>query len=429
MISLNIPTKTFNEKYLFLMREPCRSVPMQIVYGGASSGKSVFIAQRDVVDMVNEPRNFLIVRNTANTLRASVFEERVKIIRAFGLSPLFDIKTSDLTIIYKPRGNRMIFRGLDDVEKLKSITVPVGTLTDLRVEEATEISEPSFDELGRRMRGLTPVPKRELLSFNPIFRNHWICKRFFGGQHVKYLRNSDLLILHSTYRDNKFLTDQDRKKLASLVGYQKDVYAEGMWGVLGDLVFTNWTVEDISNLELDVYRYGIDFGFTNDPSTAIKVGIQKSKKTLYIQQELYTRGATNDVLAAKAKPIVGSNPVWCDSAEPKSIQELRNQGENRINAQSVSKGPDSVWHALQWLQQWKIVIDRSCTNTINEFSQYQWKKNKDGESLNEPVGTNDHMIAALRYATEKDRLNKTGGGIFGASDMVEEQESEIEVLN
>jgi len=406
--TVRIPTKLFNERFLFLAREPIRSAPLQIIYGGTGSGKSVFIAQRDVLDCINEERNFLIVRNTANTLRSSVFEERCKVIRSFFLTDLFDIRESDLTITYKPRGNRMIFRGLDDVEKLKSITVPIGALTDLRVEEATEMSENSYEELGRRMRGLSPVPKRELLSFNPIFRNHWICKRWFNGQQIKYKRDNEIMIFHSTYLDNKYLTEQDRKKYSLYSGYQRDVYTLGRWGVLGDLIFTNWEVQELSGVTFDVNRYGLDFGFTNDPSSVLKVAIQKNTKTIYVLAEVYIHGATNDVLATKAKPLVGENTVWCDSAEPKSIHEMRHCSTHKINAQPVTKGRDSVWHSIQWLQQWKIVIDKSCTNTINEFSQYQWQKNKQGETLNIPVDSNDHSIAALRYATERDRL---GSGV------------------
>jgi phage terminase large subunit len=407
MATITVPSKVLNESYLFLLTEPARSTPLQIFYGSASSGKSVFIAQRDIFDCINEPRNFLIVRNTGNTLRTSVFEERCKIIRNFGMSPLFDIRESDLTITYMPRGNRMLFRGLDDVERLKSITVPIGTLTDLRVEEATEVSEAAYDELGRRMRGLSDVPKREVLSFNPVFRTHWICKRWFNGQQIKYYRDKDVLIFHTTFRNNKFLTDQDRKKLLSYKGYQKDVYADGKWGVLGDLIFTDWEVADLKGMEFDNVYYGLDFGFTNDPSAAIKVALKSNEKILFITSEVYEHGATNDVLAAKIKPMVKESTVWCDSAEPKSITEMRNQGINRIEAMPVSKGRDSVWHSIQWLQQWKIVIDKSCTNTINEISQYQWQKNKDGISLNEPIGINDHCIAALRYATERVRLGAT----------------------
>jgi phage terminase large subunit len=399
MATIQFPSKVFNERFLFLAREPIRSVPLQIVYGGASSGKSVFIAQRDVLDLINEPRNFLIVRNTANTLRASVFEERCKVIRTFGMKGLFDIRESDLSITFRQRGNRMLFRGLDDVEKLKSITVPEGTLTDLRIEEATEITESDYDELGRRMRGLSPVVKREVLSFNPIFKNHWICKKFFDGRNTKYLRNSDKLIYHSTYRDNKFLTDQDCKRLEQYTGYQKNVYADGEWGVLGDLIFVNWRVEDLQGLDFDHYRYGLDFGFTTGASACLKVAIQAKK--IYVKQEVYIRGATNDVLVSMITPMIGEGVVWCDSAEPKSIKEVRNY---HIAAQPVVKGHDSVWHAIQWLHQYEIIIDKSCYHTIDEISQYQWQKNKYGETLPMPVESNDHCMAALRYATERDRL-------------------------
>ena len=372
------------------MREPIRSVPLQVLYGGASSGKSVFVAQRDVLDIVNEERNFLIVRKFANTIRSSVFEERRKIITEWGFLPLFDIRESDFTITYKPSGCVMMFRGLDDVEKVKSITVPHGVVTDLRVEEATECSEADIDQLGIRMRGLSKVPKRELYSFNPIFRSHWLCRKHFNGALVKYHRSPEKLIFHTTFRDNKFLTQQDRNKLLSCTGYRRDVYADGKWGVLGDLIFTNWEVADLSGRKFDVVRYGLDFGFTNDPSALLEVAIQSNTRTIYITREVYKHGATNDVLAAMIKPVCGDSPVWCDCAEPKSISEMHNQGVNRINSHPAAKGKDSVWHSIQWLQQWKVVIDRKCTNTVNEFSQYQWQKNKDGISLNEPVGTNDH---------------------------------------
>lgn len=404
---INFPPSLVNERYRFLFTEPCRSVPTQIIYGGASSGKSVSIAQRDVIDIINEPRNFLIVRNTANTLRSSVFEERAKIIRQYKLSPLFDVRESDLTITYRPRGTKMLFRGLDDVEKLKSITVPVGTLTDLRMEEATEAREEDYDELCRRMRGPTPVPKREVILLNPVLRSHWICRRWFKGANVGYHRDADLLILRTTYRDNKFLTDQDRKKIEALTGYQRDVYCDGKWGVLGDLIFTNWEVQDLRGRSFDNVRQGLDFGFSVDPSAYIQAVVHEPTKTIYVLKELYIRGATNDVLAKQIKPHeISGGIIWCDSAEPKSIMELRNQGENSLTAHPVTKGRDSVWHSIQWLQQYRIVVDKTCTNTIDELSSYQWEKNKHGETLCQPVGTNDHCIAALRYATERDRAAK-----------------------
>lgn len=400
-LDLRIKKNFFNEKFFPYLNCQC---PVQIIYGGASSGKSVFAAQRRVIAMVREPRNYLIVRKVADTLRASVFTETEKAINQLHLSDYFNINYSNMEIEYLSDGRKMIFRGLDKVEKLKSIAYPVGVLTDVEIEEATEIVENDLDQLQIRMRGRASCVKRICLYFNPIFRTHWIATRFFKGQWIRYKYDKKILIVHSTHKDNKFLDDQDHEVIESKTGYLYDVYAKGKWGVLGDLIFTNWSVGSCKDLHFDITRYGLDFGFTNDPSAVGKFGIDKPRKTIYIQGEIYIHGATNDVLAAKAKPLVGSNTVWCDSAEPKSIAELHRQGENSISAQAVKKGKDSVWHSLQWLQQWKIIVDKSCPNAINELSQYQWKKNKDGINLNEPIEINDHFIAALRYATENDRI-------------------------
>lgn len=406
MAAITLPDNLINDDYIFLFDEPHRSCPFQIIYGGASSGKSVAIAQRDVLDAINEPRNFIIVRKTANTLRASVFEERCRVIREWGLSNYFEIHKSDMDITYLPRGNKFFFRGLDDVEKIKSIVPPIGPLTDLRVEEATEINEEDLGELQRRMRGHTELVKRVVLSFNPTFRSHWIAKKYFHGQNIEFhYTPGAMLILRTNYRSNKFLTQQDIAHLESLKGYQRMVYCDGEWGVLGDLIFNNWEIVDIRSVEYDVTRYGLDFGFAADPAAVVKAGISIPKKEIYIQRDLYVYGGTNDVLAVKAKPIVGRNPVWCDSAEPKSIQEIRDQGKKSISAYGVKKGKDSVWHSIQWLQQLKIFIDKNCVHMIDEMSQFQWDKNRDGKTLTKPAETDDHCIAALRYATERDRLN------------------------
>lgn len=400
-INLQIKKRFFNEKFYPYLTSQC---PIQIFYGGSSSGKSAFAAQRRIISIVREPRNYLILREVARTLRNTVFAETQKAINNLKLARQFSVNTSQMEITYLPDNRKMIFGGLDDVEKLKSIIVPNGVITDIEIEEATEISEDSYDKLDLRLRGRAQCTKRVCMYFNPTFRSHWIARRFFNGQWVKYRYDGKILIVHSTHRDNRFLDAQDHEKIESKTGYLHDVYALGKWGVLGDLIFTNWEVRDCKDFNFDRTVYGLDFGFSNDPSAALKIGVDEPRKTLYIQGEIYGHGMTNDVLAVKAKPLVGNNLVWCDCAEPKSITELHRQGENGINAQPCQKGRDSVWHSIQWLQQWKIIVDKNCTNTINELSQYQWEKNKDGISLNEPVGINDHCIAALRYGTERIRI-------------------------
>jgi phage terminase large subunit len=399
--NIEIKKRFFNDKFFPYLNCQC---PVQIFYGGAGSGKSVFAAQRRVLNIRSQPRNYIIARKVARTIRNSVFAETRKAISTLHLNREFKISESDLSITFLPADRKMLFLGLDSVEKAQSITVNTGVITDLEIEEATEVTRDDYEKLSLRLRGKCGIIKRHCFYFNPIFRSHWIAKNFFNGQWIKYKYDKKLLIVHSTHWDNKFLEQQDHDAIENKTGYYHDVYAKGKWGVLGDLIFTNWSIGDCRDLHFDTTRYGLDFGYKPDPAAVLKVGIDIPRKTLYVQQEIYGHNWTNDILAKYAKPMINGNVVYCDSAEPKSIQELRNQGPYSLTANAVVKGPDSVYHSLQWLNQWMIVVDKRCSNTINELSQYQWAKDKNGETIPEPVGINDHCIAALRYATERDRL-------------------------
>lgn len=404
-LSVKATARVFNAKYRELIYN---ETPVQIIYGGSSSGKSNFVfGQRTVIDMCNTERNFIIARKVAKTLRGSVYNEVKKGLNRFGVAKYFDINKSDMTII-GPNGNMIAFVGLDDVEKVKSVTPPRGVFTDVIVEEATEISENDYNQLCLRLRGLAPHTKRKTLLFNPIYRTHWICKRFFNGQNIKSSTSKDLLIRHSTYKDNCFLAPEDIATIEGMKNispYHYMVYALGEWGVLGDLIFNNWKVEDLSSIrkELENIRNGLDFGFTNDPTAILATRYKREEKKIYILDEIYQRGLTNPDIARLGKPICGRYPVWCDSAEPKSIAELKQHG---LNAYGADKGKDSLLYGIQHLQQHEIIIDQSCIDTINEISTYQWQKDKDGNSINQPIGINDHTIAALRYAYSRDRAGK-----------------------
>lgn len=398
---VTIKGRVFNKVYRPYLN--CQ-IPTQIFYGGSSSGKSTFVAARTILDMCNTDRNFIVVRKVGKTLKRSFFTECKKAIAKFKLKDRFRVNNSDLEIT-GPNGTKIYFCGLDDVEKVKSITAEKGVITDIIIEEATETAENDYEQLELRMRGKSKYVKRMTLLFNPIYRTHWICKRFFHGQNIKYREDSEILILHTTYKDNKFLAPDDiarieKKKEVSPYHYM--VYALGEWGILGDLIFTKWRTEDFTKFQVnaDDSRGGLDFGFTNDPTAIIKTAINRAKKEIYIFSELYERGLTNPDIARMGKPIVGSLPTFCDSAEPKSIKELR---ENGMNAYPADKGKDSLLHSIQWLQGFTLIVDVGCINTQNELSMYQWQKDKDGNSINQPVGINDHIIAALRYAYSKDR--------------------------
>lgn len=381
---------------------------VQIFYGGSASGKSVFLSQRCALDVSTGGRNYLVCRQVGRTIRRSVFAEITRAITEVGLRHLFAINKSEL-VITCDNGYQILFSGLDDVEKLKSITPQKGAITDVWVEEATETQRDSIRQLIRRQRGGDArVPKRLTLSFNPILQTHWIYEDYFSpiiwaDEQTEYISDA-LSILKTWYVHNRFLTPDDIRDLEDETDpYWRDVYTFGRWGVLGDVIFRNWEVRDLSGMrsQFTNHRNGLDFGFANDPAAVVATHYDKPRRTIYIYDELYERGLTNDVLAAETLALIGYQNVVCDSAEPKSIMELQ---QHRVNAGAARKGKDSVLHGIQWLQQQRIIIDAQCINARNEFQQYHWKKDKDGNVLRQPVDERNHIIDALRYAYEDDMV-------------------------
>ena len=404
-VKLNVSTKIFNKVYIPHLQNNTQT---QIFYGGSSSGKSVFLAQRTVLDVMKGGRNYLVIRNVAKTIKGSVYNEIIKAISDMGLNSFFTVLKSEFTITCF-NGYQILFCGLDDPEKIKSITPAKGVITDIWIEEATEADYNAYKQLTKRLRGRSKVAKRITLSFNPILQDHWIYKEFFlnvwDNSKRKY-KDDKLSILKTTYKDNRFLTEQDIKTLENETDkYFYEVYTLGNWGVLGAVIFKNWMVEDLSWLRdiADNHRNGLDFGFAGDPAALPHTHYDRKKKTIYVLDELYMTELTNDVLATEVKKIIGNQLVVCDSAEPKSIKELRQYGVNAIGAK---KGKDSVSHGIQWLQQQTIVVDVKCQNMKNELMKYKWKEDKNGNVLPVPVDKDDHLIDALRYAYEDEFFEK-----------------------
>jgi len=398
-----IPEDTFNDVYYPHLNNMART---QIFYGGSSSGKSVFLAQRAVYDILAGGRNYLICRAVGRTLRNSVFNEVRKVIADWGLQELFTTNKTDLVITCE-NGYQILFIGLDDVEKVKSITPLQGVFTDLWVEESTEVDRATVKQLYKRQRGGDPkIPKRLTMSFNPIMQSHWIYEEYFSSisltdSQTEY-KSDSLSILKTWYVHNRFLTPDDVEDLENETDkYYYNVYTLGNWGVLGNVIFTNWSIQDLSGMQslFTSRRNGLDFGFSSDPAALSRSHYDRKHKTIYIFEELYERGLTNDVLAVELIPIIGRDRLVCDSAEPKSIAELRKYG---VNAVGAKKGKDSVMHGIQWLQQQTIVIDVSCINTKNEFMQYKWREDRNGNAIREPVDKNNHIIDGTRYAYEDD---------------------------
>lgn len=410
-INVTIDKEVFNYAYLPYLHDQTRE---QIFYGGSSSGKSVFISQRAIMDIMEGGRNYLFCRAVAKTLRRSCFNELTKIISDWNVGHLFKITRSELMITCA-NGYQILFGGLDDVDKLKSITPEKGVITDIVVEESTEISAKDLKQLKKRLRGVdvhqaVQKEKRTTLLLNPILKEHWIYKLYFAKKmitsaQVSY-REANLSVLKTTYKDNKFLTAGDIWELENEQDeYFYEVYTLGNWGVLGHIIFKNWKVKDLSGAgeHLINHRHGLDFGFTNSPSGVVVTHYDKKRKIIYIYNEHYETGLTNDQLAVEVKAMIGGEYIRCDSAEPKSIQELKNHG---VSALAAKKGKDSIIHGINWLKQQTIIIDKTCVNMKTELSQYHWKEDKGGHPLNKPVDKYNHLIDALRYAYEEDMTDR-----------------------
>ena len=374
---------------------------LQIFFGGSSSGKSFFITDKIVLDVLGGC-NYLCCRNVGNTIKRSVFNEVTKSISSMGLKEFFSINKSDMIITCKLNEKQILFCGLDDPEKVKSITPINGVLERIFIEEATEIKREAYLQLKKRLRGRTSKSKHIYMAFNPILKNHWIYREFFGGwQDDKTVYEDDgILIVKTTYKDNMFLTDADRELLENETDpYFYQVYTLGNFGILGNVIFKNWRVEDLSEQapKFDKIYCGCDFGYSADPNALIKVHYDRKKKKIYVFDEWYQSGMTDDELVRVGKEFFGNQYIACDSAEPKTIDYL---AVNGLNAYPVKKGPDSVNRGIRWLQSNEIIIDVRCQNFKNEIELYHWQEDKHGNAMAKPVDENNHLLDALRYSLE-----------------------------
>lgn len=344
--------------------------------------------------LTNGEYRYLVVRKTGKSIRRTAFQLLLDLISEYNLYEYFKVNETEMLIKCKT-GATLVTSGLDDVEKLKSI---VG-INRIWIEEASEITEQDLNQLDLRMRGVNNLGYQMTLTFNPISELHWIKKTFFD------VGKDDTFILKTTYKDNKYLDEQYKKRLESLA--QEDyqyyrIYTLGEWGTLGNVIFTNWQKEDLTERKFDNFFNGIDFGFADDPFAFIRVHYDKARKTVYVVDEIYQRELHNDHAAEILRKKIGNEIVTCDSAEPKSIADMKRNG---INARGAKKGKDSILHGVKWLQGQTIIVDEKCTNFIKELSAYKWREDKDGNTIPKPVDINNHLIDALRYAMEMEMLD------------------------
>lgn len=397
-MKLQIDKKIFNQAYLKYLLD--YSKRYEVYYGGAGSGKSKFLAQKLVYKSLTDRRKVLILRKVGRTSKNSTFSIIKDTLSDWKLLDYCKINNTDLSIVL-PNGSTFIFMGLDDQEKLKSIT----GLTDAWLEEATEFNQDDFNQVDLRIRSL--VSNLQIfLSFNPVSKANWCYLLFFkpDNQDVVEFRKK-CLIVQTTYKDNKFLPHEYVDSLLMLK-YTNPVffkiYAEGEFGSLDKLVYNNWQKQDfdkndLKNLPLLV---GLDFGYTNDPTALVASLIDQEHNRIYIFDEFVQTGLVNtDIADMIEKKGYSKSVIIADSAEQKSIEELRRAGVTRIKA-SV-KGPDSILAGIQKVQQYELIVHPSCCHVLEELENYTWQKDKaTNEYINKPVDRFNHCLDALRYSTQ-----------------------------
>lgn len=379
----------------------------RVVKGSRASKKSKTTALWFIYNMMKyKGANTLVVRKTYRTLHDSCFTELKWAIHRLHVDEWWDIKESPLEMTYKPTGQKIYFRGLDDPLKVTSITVEFGELCWLWIEEAYEItSESDFDMLDESIRGAISSDYPDLfkqitLTFNPWNEHHWMKKRFFDDP------DADTLAITTNYMCNEWLDDADlrvfeRMKEKNPRRYQ--VAGLGNWGVVDGLVYENWEEKDFD--VKDIVRpdtksaFGLDFGYTNDP-TALWCGIVDEKnKLIYVFDEMYQTGLTNTMIYNNIVDMGYSKEhITADSAEPKSITELRDLGLSHIH--SARKGKDSINNGIQYIQNYKLIVHPRCVNFLTEISNYTWDTDKFGKKLNVPIDDFNHLMDAMRYGTE-----------------------------
>ncbi len=379
----------------------------RVCKGSRASKKSTTTALNFITRMMQYPEsNLLVVRKIGRTIHDSCFNQLLWAIHRLGVDAFWTSKETPLEITYKPTGQKIFFRGLDDPLKVTSIAVEHGNLCWIWIEEAYEImNEEDFDMLDESIRGEVPegLFKQITMTFNPWNQKHWIKKRFFDTP------DPDTLSMTTNYLCNEWLDDADRKLFEQMKQNNPRRYQVaglGNWGVAEGLIYNNWREEafDIDAIRrLDSVKtiFGLDFGYTNDPSALFCGMIDPVAKTLWVFDEMYEKGMSNERIYEKIVSMgYGKERIRADSAEPKSIDRLRELGLSHIRP--ARKGKDSVNNGIDYFQDFQIIIHPRCVNYLTEIGNYAWDKDtKTGKVLNKPIDDFNHLMDAMRYGGEE----------------------------
>lgn len=400
----------------------------RVVKGSRASKKSKTTGLWYIYNLCKYPlANLLVVRKTYRTLRNSCYKELKWAIHRLGLDNDFKCNETTLEITRISTGQKIYFAGLDDPLKITSIAVDVGALCWVWIEEAYEITkEADFDILDESIRGVVPDGyfKQITLTFNPWNEHHWLRTRFFekedeNGKIIPIV-DADILAITTNYLCNEWLDEADKRvfeRMKQNNPRRYQVAGLGNWGIVEGLVYENWREERFALMSKREYDelvekpnnvvikddlqsvFGLDFGYTNDPSALFCGLLDKTNKKLYVINEMYEKGLSNKAIYSNIVAMgYAKEQITGDSAEPKSIDELRGYG---LRISAAKKGKDSIQNGIQFIQDYEIIIHPSCVNFITEISNYTWKIDKNGKTTNVPIDDFNHLMDAMRYGIEK----------------------------
>lgn len=380
--------------------------------GGRGSGKSSFISLVIVIGIIQDPQaHACIFRKVGADIRNSVFNQVMWAIRKLGLQDFFQPNLTSMKIVYKPTGQTILFRGLDDQDRTKSIKAPFGYFKYLWFEELSQFNGiPEVRSVKQSvLRGGHDF--QTFCSYNPpMTSSEWVNAEAaipIKGRHVyssTYLEVPTAWLGKDFFEEAKALKEQDER------AYRHEYLGECTG--TGGTVFRNLIIRSIGDDEISHFcypHYGIDWGFAIDPFVFVSVEYDAKRKLVYIYDEIFQVGLSNEASAELvAKKETNYEFIRADCAEPKSIDDFQRYG---INCIPCEKGKDSINHGIQWLQgQRNIIIDPfRCPNAAREFSQYEYKRSKNGDFISAYPDKNNHTIDAVRYAMEEESSDR---GLF-----------------
>ena len=379
-----------------------------VLKGGRSSGKSTTAAIELILELVKNPITILCVRKVGNTLSESCYEQLKEAISMLGMDRYFKLNQSPLKITYKPRGNSIIFRGADDPAKIKSIKMSKFPITVLWIEELAEfkteeeVSTIVLSILRAKLEG--GLNYKIIYSYNPPKRKQsWVNKVF-----ESVIQPNHVYLHKSTYLDNPYISDDfileaEHIRQVKPLKYRHEYLGEPIGS--GVVPFDNLEFKELSDEEVknfDNIRMGLDWGYATDPLACVRLHYDKTRRKIYIFDEIYRVKMSNREAAdeIKRRGWIDSR-IICDSAEPKSIEEMRGYG---LRCDGAKKGQGSVEYGEKWLDDLDaIVIDpKRCPNATMEFENIDYDTDKDGNVLSRLVDRDNHIIDATRYALTLD---------------------------